>query len=955
MTFRLSKVARCKPRKPQDCDTNRIRKKDQTHTGSLLEKAKALPSVPSSRRRRRPIPIPTFSPIDSYCEDEKIDLSIFDTPPAKKKKVWESEGSLKRGEKATGKINIQTAVETHDIQTMDLESNEVGIERKTPLSVINSYQNQYLKEQEIPKGVLFPITIGNDQSTAQTESQLTLERPPNTCSIKTNPTSNTLLIMTSIPKLFRNSQPNQTALNRSVDTLLKQVDIALVTLKDIREAIETEYDVKLNKANKNLIKDRLSNIINGKVQPMPHNNESQGKNSTMSETSHSNTTSIPFLNVPPKISVVQSEAATSHSQLSNAKNPDQSTFLATSTVCATKSLHSVQGTETSMERPTPNHQLNPSPSQEGCLPFSVLEPATVNKSDGHIYDSTELVALEYIRSVHDKATEESILENTTVTGMSVIDIIESEDDHEIPSPALSKPLANPVLSRNRIRKISRTKIKGLPATSISLTLGVPPQRATRRNARKGSCALCITCPCQNERTEAVDSSPAFALAWNDKEIEKALIRRVKKLEKTCDKYEGDLDQVNRELKRRRKALMKQQEALVSQMRQQKIGDSHFLPDANMWQHHLDEMKQTRLQREVVQQAKSNLFSFHPNFQPTLTQMLGVRSNKTANEDKESDDKATAIEGDVIEASGEVENSYSIDDAESVVNHYGTIEDESVTCHVHRLKWNNQSDLPSTQSPLLSRTGQGIWGALKPLQFSEKCSDKYVCAWDQVFLEEDLAEEGIEELLDLFEHEVGNPQQSNCREPLRTLIENSLVDLSMLSQPSQQVAKSIESKIIADAEKHAMVEHVCPNWKENVRYALYQHDEVDIGSALEQIRQSRTRMDSRKEQIMAAWKRQQVVLDIYEMSLTESLKRLEEKKIVAPLASQGFFVADHKDSDCQINRSSVGPASEVVNPYEPLSPIDECLSEDNYHSKEVDTQNDNELLSCPTPLSQVPCR
>ena len=938
MPFHLSKVARCKPRKIKKYDDIKIRKRDQTNPGRLLAEANALPSVPSPRRRRRPMPIPTFYPIDTYGEDEKVDLSIFDTPPVKKKNTRENETSLKKGDTESSNLNSQTAVETHDIPTVDSEPNNVGTETETQSSVKNSFRNQSQKAREIHNLDFVPITTDKAQSTSQAQRQFTPERFTKNCSTKTNPASNTISLNVSSPKMFRNPQPDRTALTRSVDNLFQQVDIAKVTLKDIREAIETEYDVKLNKTNKHLIKDRLSNIINGNVQPMSHSNVRQEKDSTGSETKNSKTTNFSSLIRLPKIPAVQSEATTLLSPSRNLMNPDQSTFLARSSILETKIFHSVQEMVTPTKRPTT--QVNAS---------STIKPSTVNKSHGPIHDCTEMAASTLIRSALNKAMVENIRENTTTTSKFNF---ESDDDLEIPGPALSRPHTNTVLSRSRIRNISRHKIKAPPAMSIGLTLGVPPHRGCRKRARIGSCALCITCPCQNNRTETVDSSPAFALAWNDKEIEKALIRRVKKLEKTCDKYEGDLDQVNRELKRHRKSVIKQQETLVTKMRQQKIGGSHFLPDANIWQHHMEEMKQTRLQREVVQQAKLNLFSFHPNFQPTLTQMLGVRSKKIANE---ADDKAVAIEDDDIESAGEMENSVSIDDDDSVVNHDGTIENESVTDRVHRLKWNGPSELPSTQSPLLARTGQGLWGALKPLDFSEKCSDKYVCAWDQIFMKEQLVEGGVEELLDLFEQEVGNSQEPECRASLSTLIENSLVDLTMLSQPSQQLAKSIESKVIADAEKHAMVEHICPHWKENVRYALHQHNEVDIESALEKIRQSRIRMDSRKEKMLAAWMRQQVVLDLYETSLTESLNRLEEKKIVPPLTSQGFFVVENENSDCRIDRSSVGLTSNDVTACQPLSPIDECLSEDDYHSKELDTQNDSEVLSCTVPFSQVPCR
>ena len=143
----------------------------------------------------------------------------------------------------------------------------------------------------------------------------------------------------------------------------------------------------------------------------------------------------------------------------------------------------------------------------------------------------------------------------------------------------------------------------------------------------------------------------------------------------------------------------------------------------------------------------------------------------------------------------------------------------------------------------------------------------------------------------------------------TVEPSQLVNLSMLSPATQQLVHSMESKILADLEKKASVERVCPNWRENVMYAFHRRDADEIGSAMADIRDARTRMDAMKEKMLAAWNRRKAVLDLYEMSLKASLQRLEEKENTVQVMSQGFFVGEKCDTEVNFNYC-----------HQPLSPI-----------------------------------
>ncbi len=77
------------------------------------------------------------------------------------------------------------------------------------------------------------------------------------------------------------------------------------------------------------------------------------------------------------------------------------------------------------------------------------------------------------------------------------------------------------------------------------------------------------------------------------------------------------------------------------------------------------------------------------------------------------------------------------------------------------------------------------------------------------------------------------------------------------------------------KKLAMLEETCPNWKENVCFALHQKDPKDVREALRNVQE-------RREQILhiqRTLEKQHAVLEVYELALTESLGRLKDDDAV----------------------------------------------------------------------------
>jgi hypothetical protein len=121
--------------------------------------------------------------------------------------------------------------------------------------------------------------------------------------------------------------------------------------------------------------------------------------------------------------------------------------------------------------------------------------------------------------------------------------------------------------------------------------------------------------------------------------------------------------------------------------------------------------------------------------------------------------------------------------------------------------------------------------------------------------------------------------------------NEAADLPMLSQGGKEAASQIYALIDGDFEKVSALNQVCPNWRENVSYAFIQKDEGDIQKALENLRESRSKMMDTKRKILEAWGRQKVALDVLETALESSLGRLKPQVATSASTTQVGALAD----------------------------------------------------------------
>jgi hypothetical protein len=459
--------------------------------------------------------------------------------------------------------------------------------------------------------------------------------------------------------------------------------------------------------------------------------------------------------------------------------------------------------------------------------------------------------------------------------------------------------------------------------------------SSRKRARKGSCALCTTCPCQNSHEHDDHTMFDFkSMSRSDGAVEKALIRRVQKLEKSTENLEEQAEAVRRKLKKHRRDMWRKKEkVLQARSKTFTTEESRFLPDEEEFEAQQTETQ--KLHNRVVKQAARIMFATAPGellllffcmyhvtrfivslklfllkeYQPTLTQLFGCPSKKAA----ESKDNQDADVG-VLE---ETKTSDPEEDLMSISSEPPTPEDDlgpleyvkspEVEGKIHRVEWRQGSSANNFVGSQVVR-GPSAWGALTTIAeegnydlsaedsfFNVGNNDNFGSAWDRLFTDEkEVNDGGMDHLLGLLQTQAGGLSQIPEASQNETILasQGAPINLFMLSQGRQSLAVEIEENVSSNKEKLAALQKACPNWKENVTYALHQQDEDHVREALEKVRESRGRMAETKRKIFEAWERQQVALDVFETALHASLTRIKVPRGVAqpePVEAEGGYL------------------------------------------------------------------
>jgi hypothetical protein len=363
--------------------------------------------------------------------------------------------------------------------------------------------------------------------------------------------------------------------------------------------------------------------------------------------------------------------------------------------------------------------------------------------------------------------------------------------------------------------------------------------------KKSECSLCRTCPCQQPAEPT--AIPTICFTQSDASIEKALMRRLQKLEQSSDRYEEQAETVRRKLKKHRREMWKKLDAGEDNPLKHP-GEYRFLPDSEEMDGNSSALPvSNRPDLAAVDKARRTMFSFASTYQPTLTQMFGCTSKPKLTRGYRDGGNFGLHPGEeeTHEKSTEEQCSLEGDDSD-----YHS-ENPFPPSDVHRVEIRNGFDTTVESSR--------IWG---PYSSSGGCKP----LWDRMFDDptemEDLHLEQLETMLD----ELDSPDS--------TQTENSPVRLSMLTQRGRHLADEMLVRINSEPDRLAQLDSICPNWQENVLFALHQDDANDVQEAIDGVADAQFKLRRLKEAMLKKIEAQEETLSVFHEALTQSLTRLD---------------------------------------------------------------------------------
>lgn len=420
--------------------------------------------------------------------------------------------------------------------------------------------------------------------------------------------------------------------------------------------------------------------------------------------------------------------------------------------------------------------------------------------------------------------------------------ISTETFQSLPPPndvALKAQKTENTSQRKRTRK--RT------AKAVTATLGGGGDVVTHIP----SCALCKSCICRVVTTKS-DQEVDIDWAKSDRDIERSLMRRLVKLEQQteqCTDREGDC---RRRLKKQRKEMYKKRENILKHDQTLLDLKSRFLPDVEQAEE-LEQITGLRQQSpQVVTNATASVFgksSVATKRQPTLTQMFG---------DPTSDELSSRPPSSTLEPIVECDD----DPVENQVQPPGSAQIESAPprsiVDFHRVESFNDDPGGVISS----------WEAVS--------SGRFRSVFDNLFDHQDEKETEAKALDDLVgmidvvsdQSEIDGPGKDD-------------VHPGMLSQRAKSVANTIIERVKNDPAAIAKLEQACPNWEENVLFAMIQKEKESVEDALEHVREARAKLGVTKQSFLKAIAEQEAALDVFEESLQESLGRWDSSQSAEP--------------------------------------------------------------------------
>jgi len=101
--------------------------------------------------------------------------------------------------------------------------------------------------------------------------------------------------------------------------------------------------------------------------------------------------------------------------------------------------------------------------------------------------------------------------------------------------------------------------------------------------------------------------------------------------------------------------------------------------------------------------------------------------------------------------------------------------------------------------------------------------------------------------------------------------------SQLSERGASLVEEIQSSVMEDSEKLAVIESACPNWRDHVKYANLRVDACGIRDARDRVRETLSHLNLIRGRVLEVWSKQQCVLELYETTLEHALTRFDNSE------------------------------------------------------------------------------
>ena len=355
------------------------------------------------------------------------------------------------------------------------------------------------------------------------------------------------------------------------------------------------------------------------------------------------------------------------------------------------------------------------------------------------------------------------------------------------------------------------------------------------------------------------------------------MQRLLQLEELADAYDEQTDAVRRRLKQHRREIWQQRQKLLP--RTTNTPRSRFLPDATA--DPAPPLPPPRRTASAVTHAQRAVFAKPVvSRQPTLTQMLGGGDGETEDgmvelpeQDKEEDNAVSVAPNseDGLHMHNDdddtANNESCVNDADGYVPPLGEAASPAIRLQSNKL-----------DSPTKYASHYSIWDAVR--------NGNYTSSWDRLFYEEEEEEcNGVDHLLGLLGSTQDSIGDKNLASPAHHggSQHDILPDFSpsSLTIRGKTLANAIKDHIMAHESKRRSIEQVCPNWQENVEFALSRRVGKDVSHALQNVRAAKARLQRNKLAILQKIEQQEAALEVFEDSLAQSLTRFSVGALSSP--------------------------------------------------------------------------